>query len=107
MMFKVSRAAGQTHGVVNAAVIQQRHDDWLTLEIGVIGVGGRFADVANSGSVCRAVTSAQRVLSSKKNILRCCFGDANVGGSRGHYYCEWRNCKFFANRTTKPTILSG
>jgi len=83
MMFKVSRAAGQTHGVVNAAVIQQRHDDWLTLEIGVIGVGGRFVDVANSGSVCRAVTSAQRVLSSKKkNILRCCFGDANVGGSR-------------------------
>lgn len=51
-VIKVGRTTGRTEGVVNAAVIQSWQDGVVTVELGVIGTGGLFADKGDLGALC-------------------------------------------------------
>jgi Peptidase family S64 len=55
-VLKIGRATGETKGTVNGCVIQRWDDDTVTIEIGVVGTGGVFADVGDSGSLVVTVS---------------------------------------------------
>jgi hypothetical protein len=76
--------------------VQRWGDGNLTMDIGVVGKGGAFADVGDSGSLCIAVRSEvellrRRTCRGRKPFSQCSVGHADVGGAGGYECCHGRD----------------